>query len=31
MANEAAIRQEILSGEVRQSWMEKLFATHGLN
>jgi regulator of RNase E activity RraA len=29
-AAEAAIRKEILTGEVRQSWMDKLFAAHGL-
>jgi RraA family protein len=29
-AAEAAIRREILTGEVRQSWMDKLFAAHGL-
>ena len=28
---EKAIREEILTGNVRQSWMEKMFAAHGLN
>jgi len=30
-AAERAIREEILTGTVRQSWMEKMFAAHGLN
>ena len=30
-ANEQAIREEILNGEVRQSWMEKMFAPYGIN
>jgi RraA family protein len=29
-ATERAIREEILTGQVRQSWMDKLFAVHGL-
>lgn len=29
-AAERAIREEILTGNVRQSWMDKLFAAHGL-
>jgi regulator of RNase E activity RraA len=29
--NEKAIREEILTGAARQSWMEKMFATAGLN
>jgi RraA family protein len=29
-AKEQAIREEILTGEVRQSWMEQMFATSGL-
>ena len=28
---EQAIRDEILTGNVRQSWMDKMFAAHGLN
>ncbi len=28
--NEQAIRDEIATGAVRQSWMEKMFAAHGL-
>ena len=28
--NEQAIRDEIATGAVRQSWMEKMFATHGI-
>lgn len=27
---EQAIREEILTGKVKQSWMEKMFASHGL-
>lgn len=30
-ANEQKIREEILTGAVRQSWMEKLFAANGLS
>lgn len=29
-AAERAIREEILTGDVRQSWMDKMFAVHGL-
>ncbi|SEB25026.1 RraA family protein [Variovorax sp. YR216] len=29
-AAERAIREEILTGNVRQSWMDKMFAAHGL-
>ena len=28
---EQTIREEILTGNVRQSWMDKMFAAHGLN
>ena len=30
-AAERAIREEILTGNARQSWMSKLFEAHGLN
>jgi RraA family protein len=30
-AAERAIREEIMTGSVRQSWMEKMFEAHGLN
>lgn len=30
-AAEREIRQEILTGNLRQSWMDKMFAAHGLN
>lgn len=30
-SHEQRIREEILTGAVRQSWMDKLFATHGLS
>ena len=30
-AAEAAIRKEILTGNVRQSWMDKLFEAHGID
>lgn len=30
-AAEQAIREEILTGNVRQSWMDKMFAAHGLS
>jgi RraA family protein len=29
-ATERAIREEILTGNVRQSWMDKMFAAHGI-
>lgn len=30
-ATERAIREEILTGNVRQSWMDKMFAAHGID
>jgi len=30
-ATERAIREEILTGSVRQSWMDKMFAMHGID
>ena len=30
-ATEPAIREEILTGRIRQSWIDKMFAMHGID